>query len=155
MQVFYFRTKISQSFLTQFLFTFFSTDVPYAETIRDINTAFDLSCSCGYVTLINSSSSKHSKSRHSSMDALNVYTETDDSTNNLLSYDGENNSFNGLSSKTNCDNTIVTSSVHSLDGSAWMPLQLCFGIPLFDDDLNIKVTRKVIHFSFLLLNVMH
>lgn len=85
------------------------------------------------------------------MDGLNVDIDIGESTNNLLSFDEGNNSFSGLATSTNSDNTIITSSVNSLEGSAWMPLQLCYGIPLFDDNLNIEVTRKVNSSQFLSL----
>lgn len=46
----------------------------------------------------------------------------------------------------------TSKSVSSLENSdswsqdasnAWVPLQLCYGIPLFDGDLNEEITRKV------------
>eukprot|EP00111_Clytia_hemisphaerica_P023891 TCONS_00070365-protein len=116
------------------------SDLEYTETIQNINQQFDLSCSCGYVTLINTASSKHSKSR-GSIDRLN----SDPDIIDLSPNDSFDNIQRLNSNSSSIDNLLVESvAVNGLNNADWIPLELCYGIPLFDDELNIEVTRKMV-----------
>ena len=144
------------------------TDCSFSDTIREINDTFELACSCGYVTLIDASSTKYSKSRNT--DALNggaedISNDMDLETttaDNLLSLECSNeselvaitddniidsDSIRNINSgdKLVCRGTITPSNAveASTLSESWTPLQLCYGIPLFDEEVNADVTRKV------------
>ena len=159
------------------------TECLFGDTIRQINDTFDLSCSCGYVTLINASSAKHCRSRSTDMlndgvgdntaDKMMDIERSSSSPDNLLSFDGSNNRDDLVEisdDNLNIDNSdiINKSDSNGIDGGlisrgtsttsnvamdtqnlsdSWTPLELCYGIPLFDEDVNADVTRKVLFFS--------
>ena len=94
------------------------------------------------------------------------------SPDNLLSFDGSNNRDDLVEisdDNLNIDNSdiINKSDSNGIDGGlisrgtsttsnvamdtqnlsdSWTPLELCYGIPLFDEDVNADVTRKVLFF---------
>ena len=97
------------------------------------------------------------------------------SPDNLLSFDGSNNRDDLMEisdDNLNIDNSdiINKSDSNGIDGGlisrgtsttsnvamdtqnlsdSWTPLELCYGIPLFDEDVNADVTRKVLFFSYI------
>ena len=97
------------------------------------------------------------------------------SPDNLLSFDGSNNRDDLVEisdDNLNIDNSdiINKSDSNGIDGGlisrgtsttsnvamdtqdlsdSWTPLELCYGIPLFDEDVNADVTRKVLFFSYI------
>lgn len=125
-------------------------DSPYAETLQEVNNAFDLTCTCGYVTLINMKSKKNVKLRRG-LNGVNtepeIYNEYETNGGGIVLSES-------LSSN---DELLIikdlepekSRSVSSLESSqdpsncTWLPLQLCYGIPLFDGDLNEEITKKV------------
>ena len=65
---------------------------------------------------------------------------------NLLLEDDVDNELKNLENNRDNDVTMTTSTSSTnggLDSSVWTPLQLCYGIPLFDEEINADVTRKV------------
>jgi len=111
-------------------------DERYIETVQNIENSFDLSCSCGYITLLNTSSHKHSKrnkytSIYTSQSSKSVVTSTED--------------FNKIENEaTEIGIEDIEMNNEEVDTSCWFPLQICYGIPLFDDKLNEEVTKKII-----------
>ncbi|XP_057314179.1 protein FAM91A1-like isoform X2 [Hydractinia symbiolongicarpus] len=123
-----------------------STDHPYESILQSINLTFDLSCSCGYITLLNLSSRKHCRRTSKNMMLVT------------------NNNFNKLSSNDNLlqsdllgdllgepevleskrDPKQETDRSENISDRMWYPLQLCYGVPLFDAALNEEITRKMI-----------
>ena len=117
--------------------------------LDSINSTFELSYTCGYVTLINQASQKHSKLKRyvspyvSSTILNNEQSETSSEdgfiklTNDLPDNINSNNSNNADLLDICITNSNIT------DSEIWLPLQISFGIPLFDHQLNEKITRKV------------
>ena len=95
------------------------------------------------------------------------------SPDNLLSFDGSNNRDDLVEisdDNLNIDNSDIINKSDGIDGGlisrgtsttsnvamdtqnlsdSWTPLELCYGIPLFDEDVNADVTRKVLFFSYI------
>ena len=105
--------------------------------LQNINSSFDLSCTFGYITLLNISSQIHAKTHtymisRTSMDMLEQASDI-----GHLQKD-DTNSSQGAS-----ETGSSLSHSNEQNPSSWMPLQLCYGIPLFDLELNESVTKKV------------
>lgn len=64
----------------------------------------------------------------------------------------DNDGDDGLISRgTSTTNNAAMDTQHLSPSDSWTPLQLCYGIPLFDEDVNADVTRKVFCFSVFFL----
>ena len=129
-------------------------DVPFTDSLQAVHKAFDLSCTCGYVTLINLKSTKNAKTRrgmNSSIDITQTMPlkgiEDDDAPLNEHSYNSDEQLVRTLEMEKSKSVTSLENgdeSTSSLEtSSTWLPLQLCYGIPLFDGELNKEITKKV------------
>ena len=140
-----FRLWYRHSFLQ-----YFDLENPQKETLDSINSTFELSCTCGYVTLINQASQKHSKLKRyvspyvSSTILNNEQSETSSEDGFIKLTDDLPDNSNSNNSNNNADFLDICITKSSItDSEIWLPLQISFGIPLFDHQLNEKITRKV------------
>ena len=123
-------------------------DSPYLSLLRSLNNAFDLKSSCGYVTLLNACSQKPDIPAHFVQPPL-----PPDTTNNESNNDRVEEYLNSLQTiDTQCSVDSMKSSANFSEKSTsmqveWLPLNLCFGIPLFDSHLNEDITQKMVKYG--------
>ncbi|NXY41598.1 F91A1 protein, partial [Ceuthmochares aereus] len=98
--------------------------------LKILRNKVDLQHFCGYVTMLNPSS-RHANRKMS--DASDGRGDADLASGSDVN--GSTESFEML--------TLVFLSVVPTTEQEWVPLELCFGIPLFSSDLNQKVCRKI------------
>lgn len=113
----------------------------YSEILKSLNNLFDLKTSCGYVTLLNIYSQKHT--------LLSSPTQVE----SIMSIDSDKGfvnvgDSNTLNSQCSIESAKSNNNVSDNENeSSWLPLQIFYGIPLFDDELNIEITRKLVSAS--------
>lgn len=129
---------------------FLFSESPYAETLKAVNKAFALTCTCGYLTLINLTSKKNMKTRRGMNDMnLESVVGSDSEVEGVLS-EASSSSDELLVKKLDLEKSKSVSSLENSYSSCnsdvsnlWVPLHLCYGIPLFDGQLNEEITKKV------------
>ncbi|KAM9095925.1 protein FAM91A1 isoform X1 [Antechinus flavipes] len=108
------------------------------KALQTLREKVDLEHLCGYVTMLNASS-RHAASRKLS-DASDEKGEPDLASGSDVN--GSTESFEMV-----IEETVDSTTKQNIDVATteveWVPLELCFGIPLFSSELNRKVCRKI------------
>ncbi|XP_035294475.1 protein FAM91A1 [Cricetulus griseus] len=104
------------------------------QTLRD---KVDLQHFCGYVTMLNASSQLASRKLS---DASDERGEPDLASGSDVN--GSTESFEMVIEEATTDSAIKQNSGATAEAD-WVPLELCFGIPLFSSELNRKVCQKI------------
>ncbi|XP_007488352.1 protein FAM91A1 isoform X2 [Monodelphis domestica] len=108
------------------------------KALQTLREKVDLEHLCGYVTMLNASS-HHAASRKLS-DASDEKGEPDLASGSDVN--GSTESFEMVIEET-VDSTTKQNVDVATTEVEWVPLELCFGIPLFSSELNRKVCRKI------------
>ncbi|XP_007547757.1 protein FAM91A1-like [Poecilia formosa] len=104
------------------------------KALRKLKEHVDLEHQCGYVTMLNS----NNRHRRRTSDSAECRGETH--LGGGLDTNGSTESFE-LVTEENGEGKGKTDSLSSED--EWVPLELCFGMPLFSSELNRRVCRKI------------
>ncbi|KAF7669331.1 hypothetical protein LDENG_00196600 [Lucifuga dentata] len=105
------------------------------KALRKLKEQVDLEHQCGYVTMLNS----NNRHRRRSSDAADCSGDTH--LGGGLDTNGSTESFELVTEENNGDGKGKTDTLSCED--EWVPLELCFGMPLFSSELNRKVCRKI------------
>ncbi|XP_028317307.1 protein FAM91A1 [Gouania willdenowi] len=95
----------------------------------------DLEHQCGYITMLNS----NNRHRRGANDGTECTGDTH--LGGGLDTNGSTESFELVTEENNGEGKTKTDTFFSED--EWVPLELCFGMPLFSSELNRKVCRKI------------
>uniref|UniRef100_A0A8C6MG93 Family with sequence similarity 91 member A1 n=1 Tax=Nothobranchius furzeri TaxID=105023 RepID=A0A8C6MG93_NOTFU len=101
------------------------------KALQKLKEHVDLEHQCGYITMLNSSN-RHHRRASESRECGGMMAETQ-----RLDTNGSTESFE-LVTEENGESKAKTDS-----GYEWVPLELCFGMPLFSSELNRRVCRKI------------
>uniref|UniRef100_A0A672YTR9 Family with sequence similarity 91 member A1 n=1 Tax=Sphaeramia orbicularis TaxID=375764 RepID=A0A672YTR9_9TELE len=99
------------------------------KALRKLKEHVDLEHQCGYITMLNSNN-RHRRRLSDSGECRGG-----------LDTNGSTESFELVTEENNGESKGKTDSLSSED--EWVPLELCFGMPLFSSELNRKVCRKI------------
>ncbi|XP_075873440.1 protein FAM91A1 [Nelusetta ayraudi] len=106
------------------------------KSLRTLKEQVDLEHQCGYITMLNSNN------RHRRRPSDSAECSGDTHLGGGLDTNGSTESFELVTEENNGDgNKSKTDALSSED--EWVPLELCFGMPLFSSELNRKVCRKI------------
>ncbi|XP_037747965.1 protein FAM91A1 isoform X2 [Chelonia mydas] len=108
------------------------------KALRILSDKVDLQHFCGYVTMLNPSS-RHTNRKLS--DASDGKGELELASGSDVN--GSTESFEIVVEDTSVDSAAKQSPEVPTTELEWVPLELCFGIPLFSSELNRKVCRKI------------
>ncbi|XP_043363311.1 protein FAM91A1 isoform X2 [Dermochelys coriacea] len=108
------------------------------KALRILSNKVDLQHFCGYVTMLNPSS-RHANRKLS--DASDGKGELELASGSDVN--GSTESFEIVVEDTSVDSVAKQSPEVPTTELEWVPLELCFGIPLFSSELNRKVCRKI------------
>ncbi|XP_053571311.1 protein FAM91A1 isoform X2 [Bombina bombina] len=117
---------------------FSSVNMSVHKAIKILRDKIDLAHLCGYITMLNPSSPRASQRRLSDAsdgkDDLGLACQTE--------VTGSTESFELV-----VEDTVVDSGINATEVSTnekdWVPLELCYGIPLFSSELNQTICRKI------------
>ncbi|KAF6737828.1 Protein FAM91A1 [Oryzias melastigma] len=104
------------------------------KALQKLKEHVDLRHQCGYVTMLNSNN------RHRRRASDSTECRGDTHLGGGLDTNGSTESFE-LVTEENGEGRVKTDTLSSED--EWVPLELCFGMPLFSSELNRKVCRKI------------
>ncbi|XP_077363680.1 protein FAM91A1 isoform X1 [Festucalex cinctus] len=104
------------------------------KALRKLREHVDLEHQCGYITMLNANN------RHRRRPSDTMECRGDTHLGGGLDTNGSTESFE-LVSEENGDGRAKTDTLSCED--EWVPLELCFGMPLFSSELNRKVCRKI------------
>uniref|UniRef100_A0A667WLF4 Family with sequence similarity 91 member A1 n=1 Tax=Myripristis murdjan TaxID=586833 RepID=A0A667WLF4_9TELE len=107
------------------------------KALRTLKEHVDLEHQCGYITMLNS----NNRHRRRASDAADCRGRRDTHLGGGLDTNGSTESFELVTEENNGDGKGKTDTLSSED--EWVPLELCFGMPLFSSELNRKVCRKI------------
>uniref|UniRef100_A0A8C2P4A4 Protein FAM91A1 n=1 Tax=Capra hircus TaxID=9925 RepID=A0A8C2P4A4_CAPHI len=107
------------------------------KALQTLRNKVDLQHFCGYVTMLNASSQLANRKLS---DASDERGEPDLASGSDVN--GSTESFEMVIEEATLDSAAKQSSVATTEAD-WVPLELCFGIPLFSSELNQKVCRKI------------
>ncbi|XP_072303558.1 protein FAM91A1 isoform X2 [Eucyclogobius newberryi] len=105
------------------------------KALQKLKDFVDLEHQCGYITMLNS----NDKHRRRLSDSGECRGETH--LGGALDNNGSTESFELVTEENNGESKSKAESLSSED--KWVPLELCFGMPLFSSELNRKVCRKI------------
>uniref|UniRef100_A0A672FDY8 Family with sequence similarity 91 member A1 n=1 Tax=Salarias fasciatus TaxID=181472 RepID=A0A672FDY8_SALFA len=100
------------------------------KSLQKLKEQVDLEHQCGYITMLNSNNRHRRRA-----------SDRDTHLGGGLDTNGSTESFELVTEENNGDGKGKTDS--SECGAEWVPLELCFGMPLFSSELNRKVCRKI------------
>ena len=149
-----------------------STGQPFSEenmeahpTIQKLAKCIDLEHTCGFITMLKPSIKKQAanarrrtisanfgmpspaQSNPQSLSPLIVINDTDSSTDSASEEQNEEDGADPLSYSSVDDMVVVgkekTKEAGDESAGKWLPLDLCYGLPLFDGDLSKQVYQKV------------
>ncbi|XP_032391160.1 protein FAM91A1 isoform X3 [Etheostoma spectabile] len=100
------------------------------KALQKLKENVDLEHQCGYITMLNSNN-RHRRRASDSTECRGGGLDTNGSTE----------SFELVTEENNGESKGKTDSLSSED--EWVPLELCFGMPLFSSELNRKVCQKI------------
>uniref|UniRef100_A0A8C9XQT1 Family with sequence similarity 91 member A1 n=1 Tax=Sander lucioperca TaxID=283035 RepID=A0A8C9XQT1_SANLU len=98
------------------------------KALQKLKENVDLEHQCGYITMLNSNN-RHRRRASDSTECGGLDT------------NGSTESFELVTEENNGESKGKTDSLSSED--EWVPLELCFGMPLFSSELNRKVCQKI------------
>lgn len=107
------------------------------KALQALRNKVDLQHFCGYVTMLNASSQLTSRKLS---DASDERGEPDLASGSDVN--GSTESFEMVIEEATTDSAIKQNSGTTAEAD-WVPLELCFGIPLFSSELNRKVCQKI------------
>ncbi|KAM9689635.1 protein FAM91A1 isoform 5-T5 [Dama dama] len=107
------------------------------KALQTLRNKVDLQHFCGYVTMLNASSQLANRKLS---DASDERGEPDLASGSDVN--GSTESFEMVIEEATLDSAAKQNSVATTEAD-WVPLELCFGIPLFSSELNQKVCRKI------------
>ncbi|XP_008329976.1 protein FAM91A1 isoform X1 [Cynoglossus semilaevis] len=108
------------------------------KALQKLKKHVDLEHQCGYITMLNS----NNRHRRRASDSAECRGERGDThLGGGLDTNGSTESFELVTEENNGDGKGKTDTLSSED--EWVPLELCFGMPLFSSELNRKVCRKI------------
>uniref|UniRef100_A0A4W6CM40 Family with sequence similarity 91 member A1 n=1 Tax=Lates calcarifer TaxID=8187 RepID=A0A4W6CM40_LATCA len=105
------------------------------KALQKLKEHVDLEHQCGYVTMLNSNN------RHRRRPSDSAECRGDTHLGGGLDTNGSTESFELVTEENNGESKGKTDTLSSED--EWVPLELCFGMPLFSSELNRKVCRKI------------
>ncbi|XP_019751524.1 protein FAM91A1 isoform X1 [Hippocampus comes] len=105
------------------------------KALRKLREHVDLEHQCGYITMLNANN------RHRRRPSDTIECRGDTHLGGGLDTNGSTESFELVSEENNGDGRAKTDTLSCED--EWVPLELCFGMPLFSSELNRKVCRKI------------
>uniref|UniRef100_A0A8C0GFE7 Family with sequence similarity 91 member A1 n=1 Tax=Chelonoidis abingdonii TaxID=106734 RepID=A0A8C0GFE7_CHEAB len=108
------------------------------KALRILSDKVDLQHFCGYVTMLNPSSQLTNRKLSNASDGKGELELASGSDVN-----GSTESFEIVIEDTSVDSAAKQSPEVPTTELEWVPLELCFGIPLFSSELNQKVCRKI------------
>ncbi|CAF99367.1 unnamed protein product, partial [Tetraodon nigroviridis] len=103
--------------------------------LQQLKEHVDLKRQCGYITMLNS----HNRHRRRASDSAEWRGDTH--LGGAMDTNGSTESFELVAEDNNGEGKAKTDAPSSED--EWVPLELCFGMPLFSSELNRKVCRKI------------
>ncbi|XP_053322413.1 protein FAM91A1 [Spea bombifrons] len=117
---------------------FSNSNMGVHKALKTLREKMDLEHFCGYVTMLNPASRLASQRRLSDTsdgkDELYVALHSD--------VHGSTESFELVVEETSVDPAVKSSEVSTVEKD-WVPLDLCYGIPLFGSELNRTVCKKI------------
>uniref|UniRef100_A0A3Q0RR85 Family with sequence similarity 91 member A1 n=1 Tax=Amphilophus citrinellus TaxID=61819 RepID=A0A3Q0RR85_AMPCI len=105
------------------------------KSLQKLKENVDLEHQCGYITMLNSNN------RHRRRPSDSTECRGDTHLGGGLDTNGSTESFELVTEENNGEGKGKTDTLSSED--EWVPLELCFGMPLFSSELNRKVCRKI------------
>ncbi|XP_069032072.1 protein FAM91A1 isoform X2 [Embiotoca jacksoni] len=105
------------------------------KALQQLKEQVDLEHQCGYITMLNSNN------RHRRRPSDSTECRGDTHLGGGLDTNGSTESFELVTEENNGESKGKTDTLSSED--EWVPLELCFGMPLFSSELNRKVCRKI------------
>ncbi|XP_073319497.1 protein FAM91A1 isoform X2 [Pagrus major] len=105
------------------------------KSLQKLKENVDLEHQCGYITMLNANN------RHRRRPSDSTECRGDTHLGGGLDTNGSTESFELVTEENNGDGKVKTDTLNSED--EWVPLELCFGMPLFSSELNRKVCRKI------------
>uniref|UniRef100_A0A669B1C9 Family with sequence similarity 91 member A1 n=1 Tax=Oreochromis niloticus TaxID=8128 RepID=A0A669B1C9_ORENI len=108
------------------------------KALQKLKEHVDLEHQCGYITMLNSNN-RHRRRPSDSTECRG--NERDTHLGGGLDTNGSTESFELVTEENNGEGKGKTDTLSSED--EWVPLELCFGMPLFSSELNRKVCRKI------------
>lgn len=105
------------------------------KALQKLKEYVDLKHQCGYITMLNSNN------RHRRRASDSGEYRGDTHLGGGLDTNGSTESFELVTEENNGESKVKTDVLSSED--EWVPLELCFGMPLFSSELNRKVCRKI------------
>ncbi|XP_074542745.1 protein FAM91A1 isoform X1 [Halichoeres trimaculatus] len=105
------------------------------KSLQKLKEHVDLEHQCGYITMLNS----NNRHRRRASDTMECRGDTH--LGGGLDTNGSTESFELVTEENNGEGKTKTDTLSSED--EWVPLELCFGMPLFSSELNRKVCRKI------------
>uniref|UniRef100_A0A671UYK6 Family with sequence similarity 91 member A1 n=1 Tax=Sparus aurata TaxID=8175 RepID=A0A671UYK6_SPAAU len=101
------------------------------KSLQKLKEHVDLEHQCGYITMLNANN------RHRRRPSDSTECRGDTHLGGGLDTNGSTESFELVTEENNGDGSKVKTD------NEWVPLELCFGMPLFSSELNRKVCRKI------------
>ncbi|KAK2887066.1 hypothetical protein Q8A67_015294 [Cirrhinus molitorella] len=105
------------------------------KALKILRDKVDLEHQCGYITMLN----HNNRHRRRTSDA-----DGDPELSGVLDANGSNESFELVTEENNGDGSKKPGTEGSSSEDEWVPLELCFGMPLFSSELNHKVCQRIV-----------
>uniref|UniRef100_A0A8C1BT86 Family with sequence similarity 91 member A1 n=2 Tax=Cyprinus carpio TaxID=7962 RepID=A0A8C1BT86_CYPCA len=105
------------------------------KALKILRDKVDLEHQCGYITMLN----HNNRHRRRPSDA-----DGDPELSGVLDASGSNESFELVTEENNGDGSKKPGTEGSSSEDEWVPLELCFGMPLFSSELNRKVCQRIV-----------
>uniref|UniRef100_A0A8C2CGT0 Family with sequence similarity 91 member A1 n=1 Tax=Cyprinus carpio TaxID=7962 RepID=A0A8C2CGT0_CYPCA len=105
------------------------------KALKILRDKVDLEHQCGYITMLN----HNNRHRRRLSD-----TDGDPDLSGVLDVNGSNESFELVTEENNGDGSKKPGTEGSSSEDEWVPLELCFGMPLFSSELNHKVCQRIV-----------
>ncbi|RXN26114.1 FAM91A1 isoform X2 [Labeo rohita] len=105
------------------------------KALKILRDKVDLEHQCGYITMLN----HNNRHRRRPSDA-----DGDPELSGVLDANGSNESFELVTEENNGDGSKKLGIEGSSSEDEWVPLELCFGMPLFSSELNRKVCQRIV-----------
>uniref|UniRef100_A0A671P0G5 Protein FAM91A1 n=1 Tax=Sinocyclocheilus anshuiensis TaxID=1608454 RepID=A0A671P0G5_9TELE len=105
------------------------------KALKILRDKVDLEHQCGYITMLN----HNNRHRRRPSD-----TDGDPELSGVLDASGSNESFELVTEENNGDGSKKPGTEVLSSEDEWVPLELCFGMPLFSSELNCKVCQRIV-----------
>ncbi|KAM8767046.1 protein FAM91A1 isoform 2-T2 [Acanthopagrus schlegelii] len=111
------------------------------KSLQKLKEHVDLKHQCGYITMLNANN-RHRRRPSDSTECRDTFFQGDTHLGGGLDTNGSTESFELVTEENNGDGSKVKTDTLNAEDE-WVPLELCFGMPLFSSELNRKVCRKI------------